>query len=256
MTERAGLSRAVAQILGGAMLLAAAASAARAQSLPPGFVYLADIAPSIRQDIRYAGSRNFMGRPAAGYQAGECVLTEQAARALARAQAEIARRGLTLLVWDCYRPQRAVADFMAWTRDLSDSRMQAVFYPAVDKRDLSVLGYLSSRSTHSRGSTVDLGIARGGGMGSGSGPCTAPAGTRLDDGALDFGTSYDCFDPLSHVRNPRIGREAAANRALLAQVMQRQGFRPYAKEWWHFQLAAEPFPNRAFDFPIQPRGGR
>jgi D-alanyl-D-alanine dipeptidase len=232
-------------------------AAASAQSLPPGFVYLADVSPTIRQDIRYAGSRNFMGRPAAGYQAAECVLTEPAARALGAVQADLARRGLSLLVWDCYRPQRAVSDFMAWTRDLSDSRMRAIYYPHVDKRDLSVLGYLSSRSTHSRGSTVDLGIARAGGsVGGGSGPCTAPHGTRVDDGALDFGTSYDCFDTLSHVRDPRIGREAAANRALLADLMQRHGFRAYHKEWWHFQLRAEPFPDRSFDFPIVPRGSR
>jgi D-alanyl-D-alanine dipeptidase len=230
-----------------ALLLAAAAPAApaRAQSMPPGFVHLAEVAPSIRQDMRYAGSRNFMGRPVAGYQAAECVLTRQAAEALARAQAEIARRGLTLIVWDCYRPQRAVADFMAWTRDADDTRMRVIYYPRVDKRDLSIQGYLSSRSTHSRGSTVDLGLARaGGGSAGGSGPCTAPHGTRVGDGALDFGTAYDCFDVLSHVRAPGIGREAAANRTLLAGLMRRHGFRGYAKEWWHF------------DFPIPPRGAR
>jgi D-alanyl-D-alanine dipeptidase len=233
------------------------ATPAAAQSLPPGFVHLADIAPSIRQDMRYAGSRNFMGRPAAGYQAAECVLTRPAAEALSRAQAEIARRGLTLIVWDCYRPQRAVADFMAWTRDANDIRMRAIYYPRVDKRDLSVQGYLSSRSTHSRGSTVDLGLGRAvGGAAGGSGPCTAAHGVRIDDGALDFGTAYDCFDVLSHVRAPGIGREAATNRALLAGLMQRHGFRAYAKEWWHFQLAAEPFPGQSFDFPIPPRGAR
>jgi D-alanyl-D-alanine dipeptidase len=228
-----------------------------AQPLPQGFVHLADVAPSIRQDIRYAGARNFMGRPAAGYQAAECVLTRRAAEALARAQAEIAPRGLTLVVWDCYRPQRAVADFMAWTRDAADQRMRAIYYPRVDKRDLSVLGYLSSRSTHSRGSTVDLGLARNGTPAAGgAGACTAAHGARIDDGALDFGTAYDCFDTLSHVRAPGIGREAAANRALLAGLMQRHGFRAYSKEWWHFQLRDEPFPGQSFDFPVVPRGAR
>jgi D-alanyl-D-alanine dipeptidase len=245
------------RVLAASLVIAALAAPASAQSMPPGFVHLSDVAPSIRQDMRYAGSRNFMGRPAAGYLAAECVLTRQAAEALSRAQAEIARRGLTLIVWDCYRPQRAVADFMAWTRDAGDIRMQAIYYPRVDKRDLSVQGYLSSRSTHSRGSTVDLGLARaGGGAAGGSGPCTAAHGVRVDDGALDFGTSYDCFDVMSHVRAPGVGREAAANRALLAGLMQRHGFRAYAKEWWHFQLAAEPFPGQSFDFPIPPRGAR
>ncbi len=240
-----------------ALLTAVSAVPAWAQPLPQGFVHLADVAPAIRQDIRYAGARNFMGRPAAGYQAGECVLTRRAAEALARAQAEIAPRGVTLVVWDCYRPQRAVADFMAWTRDAGDQRMRAIYYPRVDKRDLSVQGYLSSRSTHSRGSTVDLGIARiGVPAAGGNGACTAAQGVRIDDGVLDFGTAYDCFDTLSHVRAPGIGREAAANRALLAGLMQHHGFRAYAKEWWHFQLRDEPFPTQSFDFPVVPRGAR
>lgn len=240
-----------------ALAAAFGAVAASAQPLPQGFVHLADVAPTIRQDIRYAGSRNFMGRPAAGYQAAECVLTRRAAEALARAQAEIAPRGMTLVVWDCYRPQRAVADFIAWTRDASDQRMRAIYYPRVEKRDLSVRGYLSSRSTHSRGSTVDLGIARSGAPAAGgTGDCAGPRDARIDDGVLDFGTAYDCFDTLSHVRAPGIGREAAANRALLAGLMQRQGFRAYAREWWHFQLRDEPFPAQSFDFPVPSRGSR
>ena len=231
--------------------------AAAQPGLPEGFVHLADVAPTVRQDIRYAGARNFLGRPVAFYGAGECILTRRAAEALARAQAEIAPRGLTLVVWDCYRPSGAVADMMAWTRDAADQRMKAVFYPAVDKARLSLDGYLSSRSTHSRGSTVDLGIARAGAVaGAAAGACTEPAGRRLDDGVLDFGTSYDCFDPRAHVRAPGIGREAAANRAMLASLMQRHGFRAYAKEWWHFQLAQEPFPGRSFDFPVMQRRQR
>lgn len=239
-----------------ATLLAALPAAAQS-GLPEGFVHLAEVAPTIRQDIRYAGSRNFLGRPVAFYRAAECILTRRAAEALARAQAEIAPRGLTLVVWDCYRPTGAVADMMAWTRDAADQRMKAVFYPAVDKARLSLDGYLSSRSTHSRGSTVDLGIARTGvAAGTGAGDCTEPPGRRFDDGVLDFGTSYDCFDPRAHVRAPGIGREAAANRAMLASLMQRHGFRAYAREWWHFQLAQEPFPGRSFDFPVMQRRQR
>lgn len=236
-----------------ALSLALIAVPAAGQGLPPGFVHLSAVAPSIRQDIRYAGQRNFIGRPVAGYEAAECILTEPAARSLARAQAEIAARGLTLIVWDCYRPQRAVADLMAWTRDLADTRMQAVFYPQVDKRDIVRLGYLSPRSTHSRGSTVDLGLARPGArIGGGSGACIAPYGQRIDDGALDFGTAYDCFDPRSG-SDPRVSREARANRRLLADLMRRHGFRGYAREWWHFQLTDEPFRDRAFDFPVSRR---
>jgi len=240
-----------------ALLLSALAAAKAQTALQDGFVHLADVAPTVRQDIRYAGSRNFLGRPVAGYLAAECILTRLAAEALARVQAEMARRGLTLLVWDCYRPARAVADFMDWTRDAADQRMRAIYYPSLDKRELPALGYLSSRSTHSRGSTVDLGIARlSGSATGGQGACTAPHGTRIDDGAVDLGTAYDCFDTLSHTRDPRVGREASANRALLAQAMQRHGFRGYAREWWHFQLIREPYPVRVFDFPVVPRRHR
>lgn len=244
------------------LFVALGSGEALAQSvMPPGFVHLADVNPSIRQDIRYAGSRNFVGRPIAGYRAAECVLTREAANALDRVQRQLLPRGMTLVVWDCYRPASAVADFMAWSRDLSDQRQRAFFYPAVEKRTLTLDGYLSGRSTHSRGSTVDLGIAPvsgawppAGGLAQGS--CTAPAAQRSSDGTLDFGTAYDCFDPLSHVAARGIAPDARANRRLLATVMTAQGFRAYAKEWWHFQLRAEPFPIQAFDFPIPPRGMR
>src|SRR6201993_2645459 len=83
---------------------------ARAQ-LPSGFVYLSQVDPSIKQDIRYAGSHNFIGRPVRGYLAAECVLTEQAARALAAVQKELASRNLSLVMWDCYRPARAGGGF-------------------------------------------------------------------------------------------------------------------------------------------------
>lgn len=252
MTRRATILGLVAAVV--AMPALALRAPALAQGLPPGFVHLSAVAPSIRQDIRYAGSRNFIGRPLAGYEAGECILTVPAAEALRRAQAEIAARGLTLVVWDCYRPQRAVADMVAWTRDAGDLRMRAIYYPDVDKRDLARLGYLSPRSAHSRGSTVDLGLARPGiRPGGGAGACAAPVGQRIDDGALDFGTAYDCFDPRSGAADPRVSREARANRQVLAGLMRRHGFRGYAREWWHFQFAAEPFPTQSFDFPVRRR---
>jgi D-alanyl-D-alanine dipeptidase len=230
-------------------------------TMPQGFVHLAEVNASIRQDIRYAGARNFVGRPIAGYRAAECVLTREAAAALDRVQKSLLARGLTLVVFDCYRPASAVADFMAWSRDISDQRQRAFFYPAVDKRTLTSDGYLSARSTHSRGSTVDLAIAPANGVwpppgGLGQAPCMAPASQRGTEGILDFGTAYDCFDPLSHVAARGIAREAQANRRLLASVMAAQGFRAYAKEWWHFQLRSEPFPTQVFDFPIPPRGMR
>src|ERR1700686_2066052 len=126
--------------------------------LPKGFVYLRDIDPTIVQDIRYAGSHNFVGRPIRGYLAAECILSEPAANALKSVQSMLAEKKLSLIVWDCYRPKRAVTDLLQWSKDPTHSEMKAEFYPRTDKERLFALGYLAIRSAHSRGPAVGLGI--------------------------------------------------------------------------------------------------
>jgi D-alanyl-D-alanine dipeptidase len=227
--------------------------------LPAGFVYLADIDAGIAQDIRYAGAHNFVGRPIAGYDAAECVLTEKAARALAKVQSQLAGKKLSLIVWDCYRPTRATADFVRWTKDPRDTRMKAEFYPRIDKSQIFQLGYLSTRSAHSRGSTVDLGIMPMGAAAPRFDPaaklvsCVPGKSERYADGALDFGTGYDCMDELSATTHPAVGPQARKNRLMLRDLMVGAGFKPYRREWWHFELIDEPFPQQSFDFPIRQR---
>ena len=238
-------------------------SEAAQAELPSGFVYLADIDSGIVQDLRYAGLHNFVGRRIAGYEAAECVLTEKAASALARAQARLSAQNLSLMVWDCYRPERAVADFVSWSKIAGDTRMKAEFYPHTEKSRFFALGYIAQRSGHSRGSTVDIGIVPK----DVTAPlvfdpaqplrsCIAAKAARFDDGTIDFGTGYDCFDERAATRHPGVGRQARANRELLRSTMEGAGFEPYAKEWWHFGLAEEPFHNRSFDFPVVSRGSR
>ncbi|MCJ2028908.1 M15 family metallopeptidase [Methylobacterium sp. J-043] len=169
--------------------------------------------PGLALDMRYAGSDNFVGRPIAGYKAPRCLLTPQAARALARVQASLAPDGLGLKVFDCYRPRQAVADFAAWARDPADTRMKAAYYPRTDKADLFRLGYIAERSSHSRGSTVDLTLIRLGG------------GTELD-----MGTPFDLFDPASATDFPGVSPVQAHNRHRLRDAMIRAGFAPYAQE--------------------------
>jgi D-alanyl-D-alanine dipeptidase len=246
-----------------ALLIVSNATLSGAQSLPTGFVYLRDVDASIVQDIRYAGAHNFVGRPIAGYEAGECVLTGKAARALGVVQAALATRQLSLIVWDCYRPARAVADFWRWSLNAADDRMRPEFYPRIDKSRLFALGYIAKRSGHSRGSTVDLGIAPAGLTAAPAydptaapRPCLAPAGRRVDEGAVDLGTSYDCMDAFAATDHQAVGKTAIENRRLLQTLMVRAGFAPYAKEWWHFQLGNEPFPGQVFDFPIKARPAR
>ena len=199
------------------------AEPAGASGRPSAFVNAGTFVPGLIVDMRYAGSHNFVGRPIDGYEAPRCLLTRAATDALAGVARDLAARGLVLKVFDCYRPLRAVAYFVHWAHDPKDQSAKAEFYPHVDKRTLFREGYIASKSGHSRGSTVDLTLA------------------RADDGELDMGTPFDSS----------ISAEQHANRMLLAATMQRRGFRGYAKEWWHFTLRNEPFPNNYFDFPVQ-----
>src|ERR1700686_4117914 len=143
-----------------ALIAAFGAQAALAQERPAAFVDAATIVPRLIADMRYAGSHNFVGRPIDGYEAPRCLLTQAGANALADVARDLAPRGLVIKVFDCYRPTRAVANFVRWARDLNDTGGKAEFYPNVDKRILFQDGYISSRSGHSRGSTLDLTLAR------------------------------------------------------------------------------------------------
>jgi len=207
---------------------------ASAAERPSSFVDVAQVAPGLAVELRYAGAHNFVGRRIDGYERPVCLLAHQPAEALAQVQRDLASRGLGLKVFDCYRPARAVAHFVRWARDLRDVAAKAEFYPTVDKRDLFRLGYIAARSGHSRGSTVDLGLV-----------------TLADGRELDMGTPFDTFSPRSWPGDASVSAEARQNRALLAAAMRRRGFRPYDKEWWHFTLRGEPFPDTYFDFPVR-----
>ncbi|RWA72395.1 M15 family metallopeptidase [Mesorhizobium sp.] len=226
-----------------ALFSAPAIFPAVADPLPAGYVRLADVDPSIRQDIRYAGRENFLHRKVEGYDAPVCILTEQAAKALSSVQKAIAARSLTLVVFDCYRPARAVVDMGQWTRQGGPPDPQ--WYPKVERGDLIAKGYVGELSSHSRGSTVDLAIAETHNASAAHPACGAP-----DAVTLDFGTGFDCFDPMSETDRRPLPAEAAANRKTLLAAMRAAGFRNYAREWWHFTLAKEPFPKQRFDFPV------
>jgi zinc D-Ala-D-Ala dipeptidase len=208
---------------------------AGAQAPPPaGFVDAAAVVEGLVVDMRYFGDNNFVGVRIDGYERPRCLLTAPAANALGRIQRDLAARGLGLKVFDCYRPVRAVAHFMRWAQNIQDQKRKAEFYPDIEKRDLFKLGYLAARSGHSRGSTVDLTLVR-----------------RADNVELDMGTVYDFSGRQSWIADKSVSVEARKNRALFVEAMTRGGFRPYHKEWWHFTLANEPFPDTYFDFPVR-----
>ncbi|MBI1384101.1 MAG: hypothetical protein GC150_04245 [Rhizobiales bacterium] len=228
------------------------------EAMPKEFVYLRDIDATIIQEMRYFGEHNFVGRRVDGYLAPECILTRKAALALAKVQARLQARNLSLKVYDCYRPMAGVRHFVRWAKDVDDDITKGEFYPEIDKRSLFSLGYISSRSAHARGSTVDLAVVSlppgpqpdfdpGAQV-----PCHRPKAERFADNSLDFGTGYDCFHELSHTGNPAIKGTARENRQMLVAEMARVGFKNYRKEWWHYELTDEPFKRTFFDFEILP----
>lgn len=224
-----------------------------AAEMPDDFVYLRDIDPSIRQDMRYAGSDNFMGAPVPGYDAAECVLLRQAAEALKAVQADLKPKGLTLRVYDCYRPTQAVAAFVAWAKEPDDPHAKAVHYPHLGKADLFP-DYIATRSGHSRGATLDLTVEPIGaadkhprGI-----DCTAPQQRYAPDGSLAMGTSFDCFDVKANTETPGLNPEEIENRSRLRDALAARGFKNYPLEWWHYTFEPEPYPDTYFDFPILP----
>jgi D-alanyl-D-alanine dipeptidase len=232
--------------------------AVAAAGIPEGFVDVGAFIPGIPLDIRYHTAHNFVGRPIKGYLAPKCFLTRPAAAALQRVQEELKEFSLSLKLYDCYRPQRAVDHFVSWSKDAADTKMRKEFYPFTRKGRLFKEGYIAPRSSHSRGSAVDVTIvpiplpAQEEYM-EGQDPCEChlAAEERFRDNSLDMGTGYDCFHIFSWTASRRIGPQQRANRLLLKTLMERHGFVNYEKEWWHFKLKDEPFPDTYFDFPIE-----
>ncbi|MCH3883039.1 MULTISPECIES: M15 family metallopeptidase [Tenacibaculum] len=204
-----------------------------AQELPKGFVYLNDVVPSIETELRYCSHNNFIGIPIDGYQDNVLVISEKAANALKKAQEELLEKGFSLKVFDAYRPQQAVNHFVRWARVLNDTVKKREYYPNVPKRQLFNLGYIASKSGHTRGSTVDLTLI------------DVKTGTELD-----MGSPYDFFGEISHPFSKKLSKKQQENRLLLRTVMLKNNFRPYVNEWWHFTLRNEPFPKTYFNFPV------
>jgi zinc D-Ala-D-Ala dipeptidase len=216
-----------------AVLITLSGVPAGAQQRPASFVDAATVVPGLIADIRYAGSHNFVGRPIDGYEAPRCLLAAPAAEALAAVARDLEPRGYRVKVFDCYRPVRAVMNFVRWARDYNDAVAKAEFYPHVDKRALFGDGYISSHSRHSSGATIDMTLA------------------TADGRELDMGTPFDFFSPRSWTADTTITAEQHQNRMLLQTAMRRRGFRGYDKEWWHFTLRGEPFAGSYFDFPVR-----
>ncbi len=201
--------------------------------LRESFVYLKELIPDLRSDMRYYGSNNFIGRPVNGYSMPRLILTKEAGEALKRVHDGLSRLGFGLMIYDAYRPQRAVNDFVQWAKNEEDTLMKEKYYPNIDKKDLFELGYIAEKSGHSRGSTIDLTIV------------------SLTTGKiLNMGSDYDLFDEKSHTDHQFITKNQRALRLLLKRRMEKEGFKSYEKEWWHFTLKDEPYPDTILIFQL------
>lgn len=225
---------------------------------PGDFVNIREVIPSIVLDIRYHDIHNFVGTKVDGYLEPACLITKPAAEALKKVQTELQQFSLSLKTYDCYRPQRAVDHFVRWAKDVRDAKTKKEFYPTVDKQNLFRDNYISDKSSHTRGSTVDLTIVpvptpvqKKYISGQPLQACFLPAGKRFEDNSIDMGTGFDCFHELSHPGNQKVGLQQRINRLLLKTVMDKYGFNNYAEEWWHFTLRNEPYPDTYFNFPVE-----
>ncbi|WP_258862055.1 M15 family metallopeptidase [Sphingobacterium spiritivorum] len=204
------------------------------QKLPDGFVYIHKLIPNIQYDIRYAGNHNFTGKKINSYNKEIAILSKPAAKALKNIQRELNRKGLGLKIFDAYRPQTAVDHFKEWALIIEDTLAKQEFYPDTDKRDLFKSGYIAEKSGHSRGSTVDLTLIY--------------IKSKIE---LDMGSPFDYFGTPSHHDYTDLTGRQKENRQILKTIMEKYGFKSYQKEWWHYTLKDEPYPNEYFNFPVE-----
>ena len=199
-----------------------------------GFVSLTEAVPDVILEIRYYSTYNFVGDRIDGYEEPCALITREAAEALAGAARDAEEQGYILKIYDAYRPQTAVDNFIEWAEDIDDTRMKAYFYPELDKSVLFDQGYIAEKSGHSRGSTVDLTLF--------------DMRTGKD---VDMGGTFDYFGERSHPDYTGDLTEAQIeNRNILRDIMVKNGFRPLDTEWWHFTLNDEPYPDTYFAFPV------
>jgi D-alanyl-D-alanine dipeptidase len=198
-----------------------------------GFVFLDEVVRGVRWDAKYATWDNFTGKPVDGYEVNRVVGTCAVAHALLEARKQAAALGYGLLLWDGYRPKRAVECFLRWSGQPEDGLTKARYYPNIERVEMLTKGYVATRSSHSRGSAIDLTLY------------------HLDTGVLvPMGGGFDFMDERSHHAAHGISSVEAQNRGRLRSIMENSGFEAYRFEWWHYVLKNEPYPDRYFDFPV------
>jgi len=197
------------------------------------FFFVDELVSGLRWDAKYATWDNFTGKPVDGYLANRIVGSRALCIALERARHCAASLGFGLLLWDGYRPQRAVDAFLRWSAWPEDGRTRPKHYPNMERSEMIDQGYVAAKSGHSRGSAVDLTLFQ-----------------LATNAIVPMGGDHDLMDPVSHHGAKGIAQAEAGNRRVLCSIMEESGFNPIDCEWWHYSLKNEPYPNTYFDFPI------
>jgi len=230
-------------------------------SVPYGFVYLSDFDPRIKFDMRYSGSNNIFGRQIKHYETNVPICTYQAALAIKKAQDEFEKSGYCLVIYDAYRPLGACKDMVDWI-DEDSVALEGYYVDFDSKIALFHNDYISDKSSHCRGSTLDMSILH----------CNTELKSPvlsyreinnrnipwMDDNTLDMGTSFDYMGVESHTNYPHLNQTQIDNRKSLVSTLEKYGLMNHAvswedeaQEWWHFTLKDEPFPDTYFDFPVR-----
>ena len=222
-----------------------------------GFGYLHELFPLMQWDARYAGSQNFIGSPVEGYLMPAIVVSTALAEALGKAQNIFESHGYQVVVYDAYRPQKAVDHFLRWSQDEREGRdCSESYYPSLPKSALFENGYIARKSSHTRGGAIDLTLIP---KGQTLKPLESVRRTKTNgqiyvywsDGTCDMGTHFDFLDEASHTESTLVSQDCLQLRRYFKDVMVRCGFVNYSREWWHFQLVDEPYPDAYFDFDIR-----
>lgn len=196
-----------------------------------GFVPIYTVIDDAVYDIRYYSSYNFTGNRINGYKAPVAYMTKEGANALSVAAKDLRKHGYRLLIWDSYRPQKAVDNFVEWINNPNDDGDKS-FYPELKKSDLLKGNYIAEKSGHTRGSTVDLTLI------------------KQDGSFVDMGGTFDLFSDISHPDYKKLTKTQKKNRKILHDAMIKAGFKGIDSEWWHFTLENEPYPDTYFDFDV------
>lgn len=203
--------------------------------IPSGFISLNEVCPSMKIQMNYASTENFTGEVVAGYKAKKAYLAKGPAEALCLVQAEAQKRGLSLKIFDSYRPVKAVSFFQTWAQKVeTNPHIKQLYYPGFTRLQLFEQGYIAKESSHSRGSAVDLTLV-----------------DSENGRALDMGSAFDYFDDLSNTDSPKVTDEQRKNRLILKELMEGKGFKNFSQEWWHYSFKPEPYPDQYFDFDVE-----